>query len=109
MLEQTQGPLELVNLDSGLVVLESARGRTVLRLAVTPGRYLVRRRDPSGIWAREVEVAADSQARLSEDQLQLVRRRSWLPRTPCRASIPRRSCRRTTGRSRSISACATRA
>jgi hypothetical protein len=73
MLEQQQGPLELVNLDSGLVVLESARGRTVLRLAVTPGRYLVRRRDPSGIWAREVEVAADSQARLREDQLELVR------------------------------------
>jgi len=73
MLEQRQGPLELVNLDSGLVVLESARGRTVLRLAVTPGRYLVRRRDSSGIWAREVEIPADGQARLSEDQLQLVR------------------------------------
>lgn len=72
-LEQRQGPLELVNLDSGLVVLESARGRTVLRLAVTPGRYLVRRRDVAGIWAREVEVPADGQARLNEDQLQLVR------------------------------------
>jgi hypothetical protein len=73
MLEQSQGPLELVNLDSGLVVLESARGRTVLRLAVTPGRYLVRRRDPSGIWAREVEVPPDGQAHLSEEQLLLAR------------------------------------
>ena len=73
LLEQTQGPLELVNLDSGLVVLESARGPTRLRLALTPGRYLVRRRDPSGIWAREVEIPADGQARLSEEQLQLVR------------------------------------
>lgn len=74
MLEQKKGPLELVNLDSGLVVLESATGRTLLRLAVTPGRYLVRRRDASGIWAREVEVPADGQARLSEEELQLVHR-----------------------------------
>jgi hypothetical protein len=93
VLEQREGPLELVHLDSGLVVLESARGRTVLRLAVAPGRYLVRRRDAAGIWAREVDVPADGQARLGEERLELVRPASLaakdgVPRLEAAAVVP---------------------
>jgi len=73
VLEQRDGPLELVHLDSGLVVLETARGRAVLRLGLAAGHYLVRRRDAAGIWAREIAVPVDGEVRLAESGLELVR------------------------------------
>ncbi len=93
VLQQREGPLELVNLDSGLVVLESARGRTVLRLALSPGRYLVRRRDTAGIWVREIEIPIDGQTRLAEERLELVRpatlaTKDGMPRLAAAAVVP---------------------
>jgi hypothetical protein len=93
VIEQAEGPLELVHLDSGLVVLESGRGRTLLRLGVSPGRYLVRRRDPAGIWAREIEVPAAGQTRLGEARLELVRpavlaAKDGLPRASTALVVP---------------------
>lgn len=73
VLQQRTGPLELVHLETGLVVLESVRGQAVLRLGLTPGHYLVRRRDSAGIWARQVEIPVDRGTQLGEEQLELVR------------------------------------
>src|SRR5262249_43122739 len=42
-LHQTSGPLQLVHLDTGQLILESPRGPRDLRLSVRPGHYLVRR------------------------------------------------------------------
>jgi Caspase domain len=73
VLEQMKGPLELVHLDSGLVVLESAAGARQVRLGVAKGRYLVRRRDPAGTWAGEVEVPKDGEVVFREQSLALVK------------------------------------
>jgi hypothetical protein len=93
VLDQEEGPLELVNLDSGLVVVESARGRIVLRLALAPGRYLVRRRDAAGISAREVEIPVNGEARIGEQRLELIRpavltSKGGVPRIAAAAVIP---------------------
>jgi hypothetical protein len=93
VIEQVQGPLELVHLDSGLVVLESGPGRTLLRLGVSPGRYLVRRRDPAGVWAAQLDVPADGETRVAEARLELVRpaalaAKDGLPRVTATAIVP---------------------
>lgn len=43
-LSQDAGPLEVVHLQSGLVIIELESGERAVRVAVPPGRYLVRRR-----------------------------------------------------------------
>ena len=72
--EQTSGPLQLVHLDSGVVVVELMRGRRTLRLAVPPGRYLIRRQATGGqeLRAREIEVVAGKATRVSEENLTVV-------------------------------------
>ena len=70
--EQTIGPLQLVHLDSGVVVLELPRGKRRMRLAVPPGRYLVRREAGTKVFAREITVAVGEQTRLEEEELTLV-------------------------------------
>lgn len=56
VVDQHQGPLELVHLGSGVVVLEIPKGERSLRLAVAPGRYLLRRREQGKLWAKELTV-----------------------------------------------------
>lgn len=70
--EQTAGPLQLVQLSSGVVVLESPSGPRTLRLAVAPGRYLLRRRTPQGTYARELDVRAGQSVAATEESLELV-------------------------------------
>lgn len=70
--EQRIGPLQLVHLDSGLVVLEVPRGQRRIRLAVPPGRYLVRRSAASSTYASELTVVAGQETRLREEDLVLV-------------------------------------
>ncbi len=70
--DQTEGPLELVHLASGLRVLELPAGRRAVTLAVPPGRYLVRKVAQQGIRTREVAVPRDGTARVAEDELVLV-------------------------------------
>ncbi|MFY0529732.1 caspase family protein [Archangium gephyra] len=50
---QELGPLQVIQLHSGLVVLEVPEGRRALRMALPVGPYLVRRRTPQGTFARE--------------------------------------------------------
>jgi hypothetical protein len=71
-LEQAEGPLELVHLASGLKLLELPPGPRTVRLAVPPGRYLVRRLAPDGVRVHELSVPRQGTAALSEGDLVLV-------------------------------------
>ncbi len=71
-LEQTQGPLQLVHLETGLIVLEVPPGKRHLKLAVPPGRYLVRRRHGMPVRAREILVVAGKTVRVEEGNLAVV-------------------------------------
>ncbi len=70
--DQTMGPLQLVHLDTGLIVLELPRGKRRMRLALPPGRYLVRREAAAKVYAREITVAVGQQTQLVEEELTLV-------------------------------------
>jgi hypothetical protein len=70
--EQHVGPLELVHLGSGIVVLEIPKGERSLRLAVAPGRYVLRRREDQKTWARELVVRAGQTTRIDEARLDLL-------------------------------------
>jgi len=70
--EQERGPLELVHLATGLRMLELPPGRRSARIAVPPGRYLVRRLAPEGVRARELDVPRQGQVEVREDDLVLV-------------------------------------
>jgi hypothetical protein len=63
--------LEVIHLGSGLVIAEAPPGDRPLRLAVAPGRYLVRRVDADRIWSKEVEVRPGETASVSEGELEL--------------------------------------
>ncbi len=71
-LAQVQGPLQLIHLDTGLVVLESQRGRRDLRLSVRPGRYLVRRHQAAETRAKEFELRPDATMTVREAELEVV-------------------------------------
>lgn len=66
---QTEGPLELVELSSGVVVLEATPGPQKLVLSVAPGDYLVRRVSADGVKSREVTVKAGEAATIDEGAL----------------------------------------
>jgi hypothetical protein len=69
---QELGPLQLIQLHTGLVVLEVPEGRRALRLALPVGPYLVRRRTPQGTFARELQVEAGKTVTVHEENLELV-------------------------------------
>jgi hypothetical protein len=68
-LMQGTGPLQLVRLDTGIVVLESPRGKRSLRLSIRPGRYLVRRHVGGDLRAKEIELAHDTSLVVREGEL----------------------------------------
>jgi hypothetical protein len=70
LFEQTAGPVEFVRLSDGLVVVESTPGARWLRLGLTSGNYLVRRRTKDGVSARVVALSAGGVTTLSEKQLE---------------------------------------
>jgi hypothetical protein len=73
--EQTAGPLQVVELPSGLVLLELPQGERHARLAVAPGQYLIRRIDAQRVaTAREVQVVAGKTLSVEERSLELVGR-----------------------------------
>ncbi|MFY0569814.1 caspase family protein [Archangium lansingense] len=69
---QELGPLQVIQLHSGLVVLEVPEGRRALRMALPVGPYLVRRRTPEGTFARELQVEAGKTVTVHEENLELV-------------------------------------
>lgn len=69
LLQQTAGPLQLVDLRSGTVVLETKPGAHNLRLALPTGRYLVRKRARGGVWSTEVVIGHQGNSYVQESQL----------------------------------------
>ena len=72
VLAQTQGPLEVVQLSTGITVVEAAPGEQVLRLSLPPGPYLVRCVREGQVLSKEVQVKANESTRLEEASLTLV-------------------------------------
>jgi hypothetical protein len=68
-LRQREGPLQVIRLDRGLVVLETAPGPRRVSLALPPGDYLVRRRAGDRTYAAEVKVVEGRKLALAEDAL----------------------------------------
>jgi hypothetical protein len=68
-LRETEGPLQLIDLSSGLVVLEVPSGKRTLRLAVPAGRYLLRRQGDRGTYAREMQVEPGTTGVVTEEDL----------------------------------------
>jgi hypothetical protein len=71
-LTQEQGPLQVVHLQSGVVVAELPAGARDVRMAVAPGRYLVRRRAAANTYAKEYQVPAGELIRVNEGELELA-------------------------------------
>ncbi|MBI5545612.1 MAG: caspase family protein [Deltaproteobacteria bacterium] len=71
-LVQTRGPLQVIQLSTGLVVVEVPTGKRSLTVALPPGRYLVRRRSSAGTFAREVAVEANRRIAVDEDSLEMT-------------------------------------
>jgi hypothetical protein len=69
-LEQASGPLQLLHLETGLIVLESPRGRQSVRLSVRPGRYLVRRTVSGEVRAREIDLGPERSVTVRESELE---------------------------------------
>ena len=72
VVEQERGPLEIVQLSSGTVIAELPRGQRTSRLALAPGRYLVRRVIPRILSTGEVEVPTSGDVVVRERELQPV-------------------------------------
>ena len=66
VLAQTTGPLEVVQLSTGITVAEAAPGEQVLRLTLPPGPYLVRRLTEDGVRSKEVLVKESEATHLSD-------------------------------------------
>ena len=69
---QDAGPLEVIHLGSGVIVLELPQGARSVRAALPPGRYLVRLRTPFGTRARAVEITAGTVVAVHERDLLLA-------------------------------------
>jgi hypothetical protein len=71
-LTQEKGPLQLVHLGTGVVVVEIPPGERHVKLAVAPGHYLLKRVAGPRTWARELTIGAGQTTRIDEAQLELV-------------------------------------
>lgn len=68
-LQETEGPLQVIHLGTGLVLLEVPAGRRTIKLSVPPGRYLVRRRNGNGTWTGEIGVDSGRTVMVREEDL----------------------------------------
>jgi hypothetical protein len=71
-LQEMDGPLQLIHLGTGVVVLEVPQGRRPLKLSVPAGRYLIRREGAQGTEAREITVESGHSIQVREDELLLT-------------------------------------
>lgn len=71
VIEQERGPLEILQLSTGSVVAELPAGRRTTRLALAPGRYLVRRELRRILSSSEIELppAGDAPVWVHEREL----------------------------------------
>jgi hypothetical protein len=71
-LGQASGPLQVIHLGTGLLVVELPPGKRRVRVSLSPGRYLVRRRAGDTVTAREVRLAAGRRVAVEESSLSPV-------------------------------------
>jgi uncharacterized caspase-like protein len=71
-LSQDAGPLQVVHLHSGMVLVELPSGTRAARVALPPGRYLVRRRVDGRIYAKEYQVPGGEVTTVREAELALL-------------------------------------
>jgi hypothetical protein len=69
LLHQAKGPLQLIDLRAGTVILETKPGAQRLRLALPVGRYLVRKRSNETVWSKEIAIAHQGNTSVEESQL----------------------------------------
>ncbi len=69
---EVRGPLQLIHLQSGLVVLEIEPGKRHVTLAVPAGHYVLRRATDDGNYAREIGLAPGQTMTIDEADLQLI-------------------------------------
>jgi hypothetical protein len=68
-LSETAGPLEVIHLSSGVTVAELPPGERRLKLALPPGRYLVRRVADGRTYAKEIAIENGATAVIVEGEL----------------------------------------
>jgi hypothetical protein len=71
-LAQDTGPMQVIQLDTGVPILELPAGKRRVRLAVPPGRYLVRKPDRDTMLVKEILVQPDIVHVVEEAHLTLV-------------------------------------
>ncbi len=68
-LHQEVGPLQIIHLGTGLLVVELPRGQRRARVSLAPGHYLVRRRTRDLVMAREVRLGVGRRVQVTEASL----------------------------------------
>jgi hypothetical protein len=71
-LHETKGPLQLLQAQTGVALLEVPAGERTLKLAVPPGRYILRRADGTRVYVRELEVQPGAAVAVDEANLTLA-------------------------------------
>jgi hypothetical protein len=71
-LSEQAGPLQVVELASGVPVVEIPSGERMVRVALPPGSYLVRKMSGDRVAAAEIEVRSGQTVTVAEDSLQVV-------------------------------------
>jgi len=72
-LGQVKGPLQVIHLGTGLLVVELPAGKRQVRVSLPPGRYVVRRRAGEQVLAREVRLGAGRRVSVLESSMMPVR------------------------------------
>jgi hypothetical protein len=67
-----RGPIEIIHLPSGVTVADAPSRARGLRIALPPGRYLVRTIAAEGVYAKEVEVRPGETVTLTDGQLEAL-------------------------------------
>jgi hypothetical protein len=70
-LQEKEGPLQVIHLGTGVVLLEIPAGQRTIKLSVPPGHYLVRRRTENGTWTGEIGVESGRTIIVREQDLAL--------------------------------------
>jgi Caspase domain len=89
--------LEVVQIQSGLSVIETSRGPGTVRLALPPGQYVVRRVSEGHVYSKAIDVTRGSAVHLDESELQLsdgerLALKGWSPPAPppsTQSTLPR--------------------
>ncbi|MGQ0507742.1 MAG: caspase family protein [Myxococcaceae bacterium] len=71
-IRQREGPLTLVDLDSGVVLLQTDSGKREFQLALPVGRYLVRRTTPLDLYTYAFSVSSGASGEVDERSLEPV-------------------------------------